>query len=439
MRRFAARTRPSRGNALGLAPRCRARRAEAEEPSEAPAPPPVPQAPSAPPAPAPAPRRRPFSGIPKERLTLYIGGALVVIIVIVIIILASGSRRDPLAYVPEGAGSVRVTNVKNLLSSPVYKKIAEAAPDQAKAFEESGKELGADMRSEVRRVVEAGRAVVLFGSFRTDRLRSRFEEGIEDQIVGGMDYIKTREIGGREYLHAYATPKEQKEGDSGQLKGLDQAMATLGSGVFCIGRGKDVRRCLKVRAGLYGGILEDENLAAAYDADAADDALVFRLGGKGSIRVLAGAIADRIQKAHGQLKDDQKERKKELETAGVDLGKRVGKVRAAFAAVGCTKDKLTLTVRMVAEDKDAADKLKEQLDKDDVKTVLAEAIGTASDAPAKIEPLKGKDNVLVLTANVTIEAFTELLKTRVKERKDGVDDAKKTPATVVLSMVLPGA
>jgi len=300
-----------------------------------------PPQPGAVPPPFPA-RRLPRPS--REKLPLYVGGAIVVAIVLIIIVVSSRPGRKALAYIPRGQHFVQAVDVRRFLRSPLYQALAKASHPIIARLTAREEQFNFDTEKDVAFVIDADDLTVLIGRFDPRRLRDGFEEGVERRERELTRLRKTPvrltierdEVEGREFLYC------DREGE-------DRAFASVGKTLACFGSRWGVRRFLKVKAGIRDPVLEDPDLAAAYDPSLVPRALVYRLE-KPDAPILAGVLKSA-------------------------LGESLASLRAALFAVRQEGDSLRFVARFVASSPAQAATLKKRLLTPDVAAAVAKLLG----------------------------------------------------------------
>jgi hypothetical protein len=322
---------------------------------------------------APSPPTPPRLSARQQKLTLYAGAALVVLIVIVL--LSTSPQRQPLELVPKGQTLVhaQVVDVPRFLASPLYQALAKVAPQTLATFFDTEKKLEISLASNVATIVRTDDSTVLVGRFRPEQLHDSFEEKLQlrqQELNRGRQTpvkleLHEEEVGGYSYVYC-------------QQEGVDLALATVGSGLVCYGERWGVRRFLKSRVGRVGKALDDEQLAAAYSPALARRAFLYRLEKPGG-----PLVASKLKEA--------------LDQAGEG-------VRAAFFALATAGRNVELTIRFLARDAKAAERLESQLSKASTLVALRRVLG--ADAPPR---LARADTVLTLESAVPIDELDEII------------------------------
>jgi hypothetical protein len=303
-----------------------------------------------------------------------VSGGLVVVIVLVIIALTWGRRRDALRYVPEGTLWVDVTRMDRFIRSPIYERLRRADHPislHLRAFEEN---YDVRLKDDVQVVADAEGATLLVGHFLPRRMRKAFEARVEFEArrlgpAGDGLEVQEDEAEGQTYLFA------EKITEKGAL---DIALGWCGNSVVCSGDRACVRRFLARAAGRRGGVLDDENFAAVYQRAPARRAVFFRLE-KPDGDILGGPLQSVMLDAADGL-------------------------RAAFYALSCTDEQITLGLWLLARSEDAAKALHARLQTPEASRALGALIGCEDAVDVELAGVQ-----VVLTASVAMARFEDLV------------------------------
>lgn len=348
----------------------RAWRAEPDEPGAAPTD--TAEPPDAPPPPAPPSRtasllERLIARVPPERRSLYASAALVVAIVAVIIALASRPSHRVLRLLPKDLTSVVVLDVGRFLSGPLHQALNAVDHPAVRSLDALEELLDVDLRRQVSRLVATDQGLVLLGRFRPRRLRSAYEESVQDKLGPRTPYLHTRYVDEQAYV--YCSQMQEQA-----------AFAVIGSSMATLGTRHGVRRLLKVRAGLFDSLARHASLPIAYDDRTARRATAYRLEGPG------GPLLESLQPI--------------LAPAEAPVA-----IRAAFFALATGRDALALTVRLVTTDEKAGEALANHLEAQATADGLRQLIG-ADEAPA----VSQSQATVTLKASVPIARLAEIVK-----------------------------
>ncbi len=333
--------------------------ADAAQPPEAPEQPQV----SGKPSPTASLWARLVGRIPPQKRSLYASGALVVLIVVVIIALAARPSYRVLHLLPRDLKAVSVVRVGRFLESPVYAALNAADHPAIGRLDALEEWFDVDLRRDVSLLVSTDQGRVLFGRFRASRVRSAWEEYVQAKLGERVPHLHTRYIEGNAYTFC------SQINDQG-------AIAIVGSSVAAIGTRHGVRRFLKVRAGLYASLRDEEAVAAAYDGRLARRSLLYR-----------------IEKPGGPLL-------RSLEPVFTPAS-----VRSAFFALGSRGGEVRLAIRLASESEELAEALAEHVKSDAASAPLQKLLGTTDGYDVGRE-----EAVVTIEASLSLDAFGDIVR-----------------------------